>query len=217
MNTKIQKENNKNKETRNKKLETENKKLDKKTLKRINEQFRQYWRYLFSLIFIYIISYAFWVLVISGGVRNFLNSKGLTPGKNFPFVVLGAAIITGLLFTMDGFVTALLKSPFNQMCYAINKAEGISYKKKDHIITKATESNEHCKETLKKFGILTICGEVARIIVEGASEAGDKKYGDYWYLLNISYLIPIMFAAYRIWQIRKELDRLKINCEKRVS
>ena len=59
MNTKIQKENNKNKETRNKKLETENKKLDKKTLKRINEQFRQYWRYLFSLIFIYIISYAF--------------------------------------------------------------------------------------------------------------------------------------------------------------
>ena len=71
---------------------------------------------------------------------------------------------------MDGFVTALLKSPFNQMCYAINKAEGISYKKKDYIITKATESNEHCKETLKKFEILTICGEVARIIVEGAKE-----------------------------------------------
>jgi len=93
---------------------------------------------------------------------------------------LGAGIIQGALFTMDGFVTALLKSPFNQMCYAINKAEGISYKKKDYLITKATESNEHCKETLKKFGILTICGEVARIIVEGAKEAGDKnKYGNY--------------------------------------
>lgn len=79
---------------------------------------------------------------------------------------------------MDGFVTALLKSPFNQMCYAINKAEGISYEKKDSIITKATESNEHCKETLKKFGILTICGEVIRIIVEGARQAGDEpKYG----------------------------------------
>jgi len=109
-----------------------------------------------------------------------LNSRGLNPGKKFPLVVLGAGIITGLLFTMDGFVTALLKSPFNQMCYAINKAEGISYKKKDYLITKATESNEHCKETLKKFGILTICGEVARIIVEGAKEAGDKnKYGNY--------------------------------------
>ena len=217
MDTKKQEKNIKSKEIKNKKLEIEAKKLDKKTFKRINEQFRQYWRYLFGLIFIYIISYAVWVLVISGGVRNLLNSRGLNPGKKFPLVVLGAGIITGLLFTMDGFVTALLKSPFNQMCYAINKAEGISYKKKDHIITKATESNEHCKETLKKFGILTICGEVARIIVEGASEAGDKKYGDYWYLLNISYLIPIMFAAYRIWQIRKELDRLKMNCEKRVS
>ena len=86
----------------------------------------------------------------------------------------------GRLGQLDGVVSALLKSPFNQMCYAINKAEGISYKKKDSIITKATESNEHCKETLKKFGILTICGEVARIIIEGAKGAGDKdKYGDY--------------------------------------
>ena len=81
---------------------------------------------------------------------------------------------------MDGVVGALLKSPFNQMCYAINKAEGISYKKKDSIITKATESNEHCKETLKKFGILTICGEVARIIIQGGEGAGDlEKYGNF--------------------------------------
>lgn len=80
---------------------------------------------------------------------------------------------------MDGFVTALLKSPFNQMCYAINKVEGISYKKKDSIITKATESNEHCKETLKKFGILTIGTEVIRIIVKGADKAGDIEFGDW--------------------------------------
>jgi len=59
MDTKKQEKNKKSKEIRNKKLEIETKKLDKKTLKRINEQFRQYWRYLFSLIFIYIISYAF--------------------------------------------------------------------------------------------------------------------------------------------------------------
>ncbi|CAI2190723.1 10308_t:CDS:2, partial [Funneliformis geosporum] len=89
-------------------------------------------------------------------------------------------IIQGLLFCMDGFVSALLKSPFNQMCYAINKAEGISYKKRDSIITKATESNEHCKETLKKFGVLTISGEVIKVILLGAKEAGDKeKFGPY--------------------------------------
>ena len=127
-------------------------------------------------------------------------------------MVLVAALIQGTLFAMDGFVGALLKSPFNQMCYAINKAEGISYKKKDSIITKATESNEHCKETLKKFGILTICVEVARIIVEGAPGAGDElKYGKFWFLLNVSYLIPLMFATYRIWQIHRELSKLKIR------
>jgi len=109
-----------------------------------------------------------------------LDSQGLKEGKEFPLVVLGAGIIQGILFCMDGVVSALLKSPFNQMCYAINKAEGISYKKKDSIITKATESNEHCKETLKKFGILTISAEVIRIIVEGADKAGDKsKFGEW--------------------------------------
>jgi len=113
-------------------------------------------------------------------VRSFLYNKGLGEGKEFPLVVLGAGIIQGILFCMDGVVSALLKSPFNQMCYAINKTEGINYKKKDSIITKATESNEHCKETLKKFGILTISTEVIRIIVLGAEQAGDKsRFGDW--------------------------------------
>jgi hypothetical protein len=142
-------------------------------------------------------------------IRKLLDNRGYNPGKEFWFVVLTAAIIQGVFFCMDGVVSALLKSPFNQMCYAINKAEGISYKKKDSIITKATESNEHCKETLKKFGILTICTEVARIIIQGTEGAGDKKYGKYWLLMNISYLIPLMFATYRIWQIHKELKKLK--------
>jgi len=191
-----------------KKLEV--KEISEKSLKRINEQFRRYWKYLFSLVFIYVVSYIIWVLLISGWTRKFLDSRGWKVGKEFPFVVLGAGIIQGTLFCMDGVVSALLKSPFNQMCYAINKAEGISYKKKDSIITKATESNEHCKETLKKFGILTISTEVIRIIVKGAEEAGDKpELGKWWYLLHISYLIPIIFATYRIWQICKELDKLR--------
>lgn len=196
------------KKKENKKIEI--KKVDEKVFKRINEQFRRYWRYLFGLIFIYVVSYIIWVFLVSKWIRGFLDSCGYNPGKGFWFVVLGAAIIQGALFSMDGVVSALLKSPFNQMCYAINKAEGISYKKKDNIITKATESNEHCKETLKKFGILTICTEVARIIIGGEKGAGDQvKYGDYWLLLNISYLIPLMFATYRIWQIHKELKKMK--------
>ena len=75
---------------------------------------------------------------------------------------------------MDGFVTALLKSPFNQMCYAINKAEGIPYKQKSYIIRKATESNEHCKETLKKMGMLTIITEMIRIFIMGGKILDEK-------------------------------------------
>src|SRR3954447_24867453 len=96
-------------------------------------------------------------------------------------------ILQGLLFTLDGFVTSLLKSPFNQMCYAINKAEGIPDKKKDYIITKATESNEHCKETLKKFGIITIVGELAKVFIKKDKTNTDTMYEKY---MVISYLVP---------------------------
>jgi hypothetical protein len=83
-------------------------------------------------------------------------------------------VLQGLLFSLDGWVTALLKSPFNQMCYAINKAEGIPDKKKDYIITKATESNEHCKETLKKFGIITIAGQLLCAFVRVAKKENER-------------------------------------------
>lgn len=59
-NTKVkEKQQNKSKEVKikTKKLKTKVEEIDKKTLERINEQFRKYWKYLFSLIFIYVISY----------------------------------------------------------------------------------------------------------------------------------------------------------------
>ncbi|MCE8163024.1 MAG: hypothetical protein I3273_00280 [Candidatus Moeniiplasma glomeromycotorum] len=206
----------KKKNSRNKKPKVEKEQIDEKSFKRINEQFQRYWKYLFSLILVYIIAYLIWVLLLSQGLRKFLDRQGWggEHAKEIWLVVLAAALIQGILFAMDGFVSALLKSPFNQMCYAINKAEGISYEKKDSIITKATESNEHCKETLKKFGILTICVEVIQIIVIGAEKVGDVRYGNYWYLLNVSYLIPITIATYRVWQIHRELNRLKSKSSK---
>jgi hypothetical protein len=98
----------------------------------------------------------------------------------------------GLLFSLDGFVTALLKSPFNQMCFTINKTEGIPDETKDYIITKATESNEHCKETLKKFGIITIVVELARVFIKKDKTNGTLKYEN---LLVLSYIVPLLFAA----------------------
>jgi len=124
------------------------------------------------------------------------------------FVVI-MAVIQGLLFSLDGFVTALLKTPFNQMCYAINKAEGIPDKKKDYIITKATESNEHCKETLKKFGIITIASQLLTFIA--VSGGNENNLGEYGKLMVISYLVPILFAAIDIYLIHKELRKIKEN------
>ncbi|MEG7978525.1 MAG: hypothetical protein NY202_00995 [Mollicutes bacterium UO1] len=106
------------------------------------------------------------------------------------------ALLQGLLFGLDGWVTALLKSPFNQMCFTINKTEGIPDEKKDYIITKATESNEHCKETLKKFGILMITAELAKTFFVYKNEKGGQgNKTDYGQLMIISYLVPLVFAA----------------------
>lgn len=85
------------------------------------------------------------------------------------------------MFSLDGFVTSLLKSPFQQMCYEVNTTKKINTKDKDYIITRATESNEHCKETLKKFGILTITGELLSVFIKqkNLTEAAEKKNGPY--------------------------------------
>jgi len=196
MNTKKQKENNKNKEIKINKI-------DEKTFDRIKTKFREYWRVLFKLIGVYIISYFVWTWLVVGIGKKVRSSYGLD-GRVLWFVII-MAILQGLLFSLDGFVTALLKSPFNQMCYAINKAEGISDKKKDYIITKATESNEHCKETLKKFGIITIATELTMTFIKITSEKGLE----YERVMLISYLVPILFAALDIWQINRELKKIE--------
>lgn len=124
-------------------------------------------------------------------MRQFAHDKKLN--GDALFLVICLALFQGILFTLDGFVTALLKSPFNQMCYAINKAEGISDKQKDYIISKATRSNEDCKETLKKFGIITMVGELAKVFIN--REKFDKNTTDYEHLIVISYLVPLISAA----------------------
>jgi len=200
-------------ETKKKENNIKNKKIDEKIFKRIKDKFKEYWKTLFKLTFVYITAYLFWNFIIVGKGGRFAESHGLN--GNVLWFVIVMIILQGLLFCLDGWVTALLKSPFNQMCYAINKAEGISDKRKDYIITKATESNEHCKETLKKFGIITIAGELLKHFIK-VSIKQDKDYrtvrgGKYEYLMVISYLIPICFAAFDIWLIHRELKKIQKN------
>ncbi|RHZ35489.1 hypothetical protein [endosymbiont GvMRE of Glomus versiforme] len=181
-----------------------NKKLDKKIFKRISDKFHEYWKCLFRLIGIYIVAYLFWFFIIVKHGKRLTNKYKLN-GNVLWFTII-MILIQGLLFSLDGFVTALLKSPFNQMCFAVNKTEGISDKKKDFIITKATESNEHCKETLKKFGIITIATELFKSFIKSQKE---EKGTDWEELMVLSYLVPICFAAFDIWLIYQELQKMK--------
>jgi len=88
------------------------------------------------------------------------------------------------------------------MCFSINKTDGIPDKKKDYIITKATESNEHCKETLKKFGIITIAVELLKtfikVTIKGNKDCQTVREGYFEQLMVLSYLVPIFFASFDI-------------------
>ena len=89
------------------------------------------------------------------------------------------------------------------MCYEVNGTELADNKVEDKkvknsIIKKATESNEHCKETLKKFGILTISVEVLKVFLKSDKLGEENEFGKYASLLNISYLIPLLFAVRNI-------------------
>lgn len=182
---------------------------DKKSFQRINDKFRQYWKCLLILTVVYIGAYLLWSKGISIWVLGLLKKNEWSSKDRF--LIITVAIIQGLLFSLDGFVTSLLKSPFQQMCYEVNTTKKINTKDKDYIITRATESNEHCKETLKKFGILTITGELLSVFIKqkNLTEAAEKKNGPYANWLNLSYLIPLIFVAISIFLIRRRLKKIK--------
>jgi hypothetical protein len=186
----------------------------KEVFQRINDKFVEYWTYLFRLIAFYILGYGLWNRLISGEIRRMLDNRGFNEKKSkssFP-LFLALVIIQGLLFCLDGWVTALLKSPFNQMCYAINKAEGvIREKERDQIITIATESNEHCKETLKKFGVVTISIELLKVFSQAKNlrKSNLEQFGQYADWIYVSYLIPLAWAAFDIWKIHRTLRKIE--------
>ena len=70
---------------------------------------------------------------------------------------------------MDGYVTSLMKSPFSQMNQKINHSKLLSPEERDELTFRNTNSNENCKETLKKFGILQIAAiELPGVFIRNA-------------------------------------------------
>ena len=61
------------------------------------------------------------------------------------------------------------------MNQSINASDIITDEEKDYLTFRNTNSNENCKETLKKFGILTIAAELVKVFIKNAGN-GNKEY-----------------------------------------
>ena len=196
----------------NKKIKVEKKiveEQEKKIFERILKKFRKYWRILLLLMVGYIAGYMIWAF-INGSLSDYLKERKLN--GNVRWVATFAAILQGLLFCMDGFVTSLLKSPFSQMNQNINASNLITDKEKDYLTFKNTNSNENCKETLKKFGILTVATELVKVFIKNIGKGNQEYAFENW--IVISYLIPLSFVLWDLWKTDKMLKKIKSRLEK---
>ena len=57
----------------------------------------------------------------------------------------------------------------------INASAMITDEEKDYLTFRNTNSNENCKETLKKFGILTIAAELIKVFIRNEGK-GSQQY-----------------------------------------
>lgn len=215
--------------------------MKKEDFQRIEILFEKWWNWLAYLTFFYIFFYLTWSglkvnLSYLSKVGKFFNRSNTSEiGKEIEiawkipiFVIL--IFIRGLMFCADGLVTSWLKSPFGQICYSINKS-GIDNEMADEIITLMTEINEHFKETFKKFGILTISGDLIDFfyhivlidvaVKEAAQQGIDletknsfvNSFTSYKFLnlvANFSLLIPIMLAVKRVIQVKLLLNKIEV-------
>ena len=181
---------------------------------RIREKFREYWIILAQIIIAYIVFYLLWLWgapSLQKQEKRYWGLSGNDKGGNSFSITLIVAVIRGLFFVLDGKVTSLLKSPFSQLCYAINQAKIIDNEIKDNLITKLTESIEFSKDTLKRFGMLGITVDLLKVLVQLVNLAVKKQFdfGMYYWLLDISYLVPIFWAAHAIYSVHATLEKVK--------
>ena len=208
MSIKIKEKNNKNKEIKIKEKEIDER--EKQVFRRILVKFRQYWRVLLLLMVGYIVGYMIWAS-INNKISIYLKDKKWN--GNVRWIVVFAALLQGSLFCMDGFVTSLLKSPFSQMNQNINASNIITDEEKDYLTFRNTNSNENCKETLKKFGILTIAAELIKVFIRNEGRGSQTYQFEDW--IVISYLVPLIFVLWDIWRVHKMLKKVKGRLEKK--
>lgn len=131
------------------------------------------------------------------------------------------AILIGGFFIFDGNISSSFKTPFNQLCYSINKSSHINEKVKGEIIGILTSSIEVPKDTIKKFGVMSVAGTITEVCRNIRSKKDEKiewstfikgeagKKGDSAFLAFLPYVYPLFFSVYEYIRVRGKLNRVE--------
>jgi len=92
------------------------------------------------------------------------------------------------LFLADGYISSELKTPLQRLSIKIESTD-ISEKEKKSLLSKTQQANETFKETLKRFGLLSIVGMTIKLLGETFD---NNKFA------LICYLVPLGFGILRI-------------------
>lgn len=110
---------------------------------------------------------------------------------NFNITILSITGLLGFLFLIDSYISSELKTPLQRLSIKIENAD-IPEEEKKNLLSKTQQSNETFKETLKRFGLLTIAGVLIKLLGKVFDEA---------LLANFCYVIPLAFGGYRILEV----------------
>jgi hypothetical protein len=175
------------------------------------------WRfnmYLCAGLYVLVFIIAQWAIknLVKGKATNWLNT-------NENLVVGSVAVILGICFITESIITSHLKTPLQRLSIKIEQSL-IEDKQKGNLMRATQETNELFKETFKKFGILAIPAMLVGIIDEGGGIVKDmngniigrvikgKKRSEKP-LFYVCYLIPLLFATWRIIQVNRELNKIE--------
>lgn len=185
--------------------------------KDIKEKFGK-WRFnMYLCAFVYVVIFIF---------ARYINEEIIKPrsgkwlSKNETLVVSLTIFILGVCFIADSIITSYLKTPLQRLAIKIENSP-VDDKEKGNLMREAQMINELFKETFKKFGILVIPALLMNVIdleeyvvkntegnIIGKVEKIGKKNSESL-VFYICYLIPILYATYKIIQVSKRLEQIK--------
>ena len=144
--------------------------------------------------------YAVSFFILKGAIDKWLRPNIAWCLENWEnTTILSVTGILGGLFLLDSYISSELKTPLQRLAIKIESAN-ISEKEKKELLSITQRSNETFKETLKRFGLLTIAGTLIKLL----GKAFDEKF-----IANFCYVIPIAFGGWQIWEVSKKIKRSK--------